>query len=547
MDEKVLINEINKIIKKYYQDIYVLDILNDKVYSFIYNKDDLEISSVISFIEFVDKMKPNILADDVNNYFDSFSLNQLEMDAKKGIFEHKFSYQRLSDTGDYHQFLRIINYVEINNHKLIFMMSEDITDRLIESEKETLELQVKIDNYQKKIQDETDSISDAILKINNVLDNNIFNTNMNNAKDYINSIFSRVSIDHPELNKAIIDKISNETNYRKPSILIVDDSSIIRNSLKKIFVNDFNIIFAKDGKEAINIINENLLNKDPSTLKENIVGILLDLIMPIMDGFAVLDYLKDNNMFNRIPVCIISGDETRETRKRVYEYDIVDMLEKPFNTVNIHRRISKIINLYISGNNLQSIVDIQNIELNNNKSINYKNLEEIISSIVNNILNTNESKKIKLLAHLFALNIYKEDPKMVDQITQMSPLYNIGAIALNDDTLITKDSILKEIDYGLSIADIIVDDKDYLNTLYDIIKYSCELYDGTGYPNNISKDEIPLSASITSIVIRLIQYTKIHKFKVAYKMILENEKSKYNPLLINILINNKKEIENILK
>lgn len=546
MDEIVLVNELVSIINKSYKDIYVLDILGDKVYNFDFINNSLKISKILSFMEFVDFMKPLIYKEDAKAYFDSFSLANLDNDELSGITEHKFSYKRLSDTGDYHQYLNIINYKNINNTKLIFMMSEDISERLVESEKETLELQNKVNDYQKKMEYETDSISEAILNINNVLDNNIFNTNIN-AKEYINSIFSRVSIDHPELNKAIIEKISNDANFKKPCILIVDDSSIIRNSLKKIFSSEFEILFAKDGKEAIDIINDNLLNKDMNKVTSNIVGILLDLLMPVMDGFKVLDFLKDNNLMSRIPVAIISGDETRETRKKVYEYDIVDMLEKPFNTVNIKRRISKIINLYISGNNLQNIVNIQNVELENKTADNYKKLEEIIKVITNNIKNNDSSIKIKKVAHIFASNVYKDDPKLIDEVTEMAPLYNIGAIAICEDTLITKESINKEIGYGLSIAEVVIDDKEYLNVLNDIIKYSCELFDGTGYPNNISGNDIPISASITNMVIRLIQYTKIHKYQIAFKMITDMEKSKYNPIVLDVLIKHKKEIGEALK
>ena len=117
---------------------------------------------------------------------------------------------------------------------------------------------------------------------------------------------------------------------------------------------------AKNGLEAINIITDNVLTSSVSGNHENIVGMLLDLVMPESDGFDVLEFMKSNDLFNRIPVAIISGDETRETRKRVYQYDIVDMLEKPFNTENIRRRFGKIINLYQSSNSLQNIVEVQN-------------------------------------------------------------------------------------------------------------------------------------------------------------------------------------------
>ena len=145
----------------------------------------------------------------------------------------------------------------------------------------------------------------------------------------------------------------------KKYILIVDDSAVIRNSLKRIFVDNYEIVMAKNGDEAIEIINKNIISNNFNDDRLNIVGILLDLLMPGKNGFDVLNYLKQYRVFNKVPVAIISGDEKPETRKRVYEYDIVDMLEKPFNTENIKKRISKIISLYETGNTLQSMVTNQ--------------------------------------------------------------------------------------------------------------------------------------------------------------------------------------------
>lgn len=122
------------------------------------------------------------------------------------------------------------------------------------------------------------------------------------------------------------------------NILVVDDSNVVRNFVYKIFNEEYEVLIANDGKEAIDILNSNVDDK--------IVGVLLDLNMPNVDGFAVLDYFKNANLFNRIPVAIITGEGTDENVKRAYTYPIVDMLQKPFNEVNVKNIVDKLIMIH---------------------------------------------------------------------------------------------------------------------------------------------------------------------------------------------------------
>ena len=122
--------------------------------------------------------------------------------------------------------------------------------------------------------------------------------------------------------------------YSTPTILVVDDSNIIRNFVKRIFADKFGVGTAKNGQEAIDIIHSNMDN-------DNITAILLDLNMPGVDGFAVLDYMKDNDLFKKIPVSIISGDSSRSTIDKAFTYKIVDMLGKPFNENDIKTILEK--------------------------------------------------------------------------------------------------------------------------------------------------------------------------------------------------------------
>ena len=119
------------------------------------------------------------------------------------------------------------------------------------------------------------------------------------------------------------------------TILVVDDSNVVRNFVYKIFSNEYDVLIANDGKDALDIIRANVDDK--------IVGMLLDLNMPNVDGFQVLDYFKQANLFSRIPVAIITGEGTQNNIQRAYQYPIVDMLQKPFNEVNVKNIVDKLI------------------------------------------------------------------------------------------------------------------------------------------------------------------------------------------------------------
>ena len=120
-------------------------------------------------------------------------------------------------------------------------------------------------------------------------------------------------------------------------ILVADDSEVIRIFVKKVFDEDYELAFAKDGEEALAVIQE---HKDDNRIK----AILLDLNMPKKDGFAVLDYMKLNNLLATMPVTIISGDQSSDAVNKAFEYDIVDMLSKPFSESKVKDAVLKTIN-----------------------------------------------------------------------------------------------------------------------------------------------------------------------------------------------------------
>ncbi len=132
--------------------------------------------------------------------------------------------------------------------------------------------------------------------------------------------------------KAEVKVFEQPSNVEKDkTILVVDDSSIIRTFIQRVFNDTYNVMIANDGREALEIVNSN----------KNIVAMLLDLNMPNVNGFEVLEYFKTNGLFTKIPVSIITGDDSKETVTRAFTYPIADVLAKPFNERDVKRVVEK--------------------------------------------------------------------------------------------------------------------------------------------------------------------------------------------------------------
>ncbi len=153
------------------------------------------------------------------------------------------------------------------------------------------------------------------------------------VKDYL----SGVNTNLPEAETKVAEPspiVSIDCN--KKTILVADDSDIIRNYLNRIFTNEYNVLLASNGSEAINLISQNN--------NYHIVAFLLDLNMPESDGFEVLKYMQNKNLFDTIPVSIVTGNDSREINLNAFEYPIVDILKKPFSEEAVKNIVGRTIN-----------------------------------------------------------------------------------------------------------------------------------------------------------------------------------------------------------
>lgn len=154
----------------------------------------------------------------------------------------------------------------------------------------------------------------------------------------IDGLKNMIEISNKFLGNNVVEKIDVDDDIEildKETILVVDDSDIIQSFIKKVFENKFNVLIAKDGKEALNII----INND----QYNVIAMLLDLNLPNVNGFSVLNFMKQKELFDKLPTSIITGVGDDDIVNQAFNYKIVDILRKPFNERDVKTVIEKTI------------------------------------------------------------------------------------------------------------------------------------------------------------------------------------------------------------
>ena len=509
MDSNI-VNLINNSAIQIFSNVTLIDINNDKVS--IFNSSTLQ-SPVESntYEEYFDKLKKIIHPDYINKYFETISLNNLQN--LSNDYEC-VRYLKLSANLSYDSYLDIVKLLE-NNQVLILSIKCDIA---------------------KENKAEDDDLSyvttDLIMNIESVIEQMKSDSpEVNNAIRYISELLNDVKTKNKNILKQYEEKVIVEVNKTCESLLIVDDDSLTRNIFKKIFEKDFNIIEAKNGSEAVEIIEKNIVNNG----EENIVGMFLDLKMPVMDGFGVLHYLKDKRIINRVPVIIISADDAKETKESVYEYDIADMIEKPFNYELIKKRVSNMVRMYAKSNVLNDLIRSQE-----------KELKDILKGYANSYLvdyaniNNYVSKYGKILLDKYAsINEVSVDSETIckaatyyDIALDFVPrkyLERIGNLTPEEKNVVTNYPVV-----GSNIIKYITENESdsFVKYANNIVKLHNERYDGLGSPFGNKEDERPYYVYLINIALEFTNYV-LNKNEIDYeeikKIINDKSGSKYHP------------------
>lgn len=510
---------------------YIIDVISDKAFIYSYVNNCIVNKSNTTYSGFLTDLSNSLSSEDLNNLTANLSIQRLE----ECFYSGKKSVNMVINRGGT-DYLLDISLVNFNGNKLI-MVIENLFDS-------SMGLNINSGNNKNKedirMQSMIDNVSDSLLKIYNVFNSNRNNPEVNNIGNYINTILSDITNSYPEFNRSFKENAISVSSMGRPTLLIVDDDMITRNLLKKIFIDQYNIVMATNGEEAISILEDNS-NRNMFESRDNIVGIFLDLVMPVMDGFGVLDYLNRNNYLSKIPVAIISGDYSKETRDRVYGYHIADMLEKPFNTEIIKHRVNNLVNLYKSSNSLNEMILNQ-----------YADLKNVIDTIISAYKydyasNIEMIKRYTLIIGTDIMNNYGEynlDEARVNLIAEASCYYDIGYYAIprviySKDSNFTKEEadIVKNypiigskiVKYGLKN----MGDSAFTEYAYEITRYYHERYDGTGYPEGLRGDAIPISACIVALSALFNNFVRSYSNSEDIRdAICKLSGSKFNPRII---------------
>ena len=335
----------------------------------------------------------------------------------------------------------------------------------------------------------------------------------------------------------------------KQKILIADDSEMNRELLAAILEEEYDIIQVNDGVQAVDCLQRQA---------EEISLLLLDIVMPHMDGFEVLSYMNKEHWIDAIPVVIISSENSPIYIKRGYDLGATDFIGKPFDANMVLRRSANAILLGAKQRRMTSIVSNQIYEREKSSKL----MINILSHIVEfrngesglHVLHIQTITEM-LLRQLVQKenNRYALSKEQIRMITTASALHDIGKISIPDEILNKPGRLTAEefaVIKGHSMAganmlsELPLDQKEepLVKTAYEICRWHHERYDGGGYPDGLKGEEIPVSAQVVTLADVYDALTSERCYKDAYshekaiEMILAGQCGAFNPLMLECLL-----------
>ena len=330
-------------------------------------------------------------------------------------------------------------------------------------------------------------------------------------------------------------------------ILIVDDSEINRSMLSDMLADEYEIIEAENGLQAVSLLGK---------YHTDISLVLLDIVMPDMDGLEVLAVMNKNGLINSIPVIMISAEKSPTLIDHAYDLGAVEYINRPFDPKTVNRRVKNTIMLYSKQKRLESLVTEQLLEKEKSNFM----MVEILSHIVE--FRNGESGLHVLHVRVITETILKQLTKITDKydltparislIANASALHDIGKISIPENIL-NKPGRLTAEEYEIMKTHSAIGAQMLENISYfqseelvrvarDICRWHHERYDGRGYPDGLVGEEIPISAQAVALADVYDALTNQRVYKPAYshqralRMILNGECGAFNPLLLECLV-----------
>ena len=356
----------------------------------------------------------------------------------------------------------------------------------------------------------------------------------------------------------------------KNKILVVDDALMNRDILKEILKDTYDILEAEDGKSALEILDAE---------NNEISAILLDLIMPVMDGFEVLEELNARKMIEKIPVLIISGENSTQNEQRCFELGIADFIGKPFNARLVRKRIQNAAEHYAYRNELEAKVEEQTNVLrkayrtlkSQAEQLKRRNQDiiEILGTVVEyrNLESGEHVKRVGEYTRILAETFMVEYPEYgltqdtINVIVSASALHDIGKITIPDSILLKPGRLTREeFEYMKSHTtrgcELLESMKNVLDPKYEkvsseICRHHHERFDGKGYPDGLEGDAIPLSAQLVSVadvydaLVNERCYKDAFSPEEAFRMIVNGECGVFSPRLMEVFRKVRSQFEKI--
>lgn len=334
----------------------------------------------------------------------------------------------------------------------------------------------------------------------------------------------------------------------KPSVLIVDDSEMNRAILSEMLKDEYRILEADNGREAIDMIGR---------YGDELSLVLLDIVMPGMNGFEVLAELSRRSVIDNLPVIMISSEDSDDVVLRAYELGATDYVSRPFDSRVVRRRVSNTIRLYAKQRRLTSLLSQQY----NERVKNSRMLIDIMAGVME-LRNGESGRHVtnieKLTELLLGCLVQRSDSISLDNeqrstIALASALHDIGKMAI-DDAILNKPGRLTPEEFEVMKthttigADMLREHGSHHagNALseyaYQIARWHHERWDGKGYPDGLKGDEIPIAAQVVSVADVYDALTSVRVYKdaipheEAIQMILDGKCGTFNPLLLDCLL-----------
>lgn len=355
-------------------------------------------------------------------------------------------------------------------------------------------------------------------------------------------------------------------------ILVVDDMETNRELLGVILEKDYDVLQAPGGKEALELLDRKDLN---------IEAVLLDLLMPEVDGFAVLDAMRERGLMGKIPVLIISSEQSADTEEKCFDYGVSDFIRKPFEASLIQRRVKNIVDLFVYKERLEERVEQQTEKLLKQYRLlkeqaeklekNNEEIIDILGTVVEcrDLESGDHIKRVKTFTRILAEQVMKDHPEYnltsekVRIIESASALHDVGKIAIPDNILLKPGRLTpEEFDImkthttrGSELLNNIKDawDDTYGQYCYEICRYHHERFDGRGYPDKLEGEAIPISAQIVSIadvydaLVSKRIYKDAYAIGEAYDMIINGECGTFSPKILDCFAKVRADFEETIR